>query len=86
MKMPSPLENLSGPGKALSAELPDAKEFASLQRSGLARLGDAHIDSLSLEGRLNQKGHPFGWPFWFLVEVAGIEPASESVPSSALHA
>lgn len=39
--MPSPLENLAGPGKSLRAEPPDAKEFAGLKRSGLARLSDA---------------------------------------------
>ena len=31
--MPSPFENLSGQGKALKAEPPDANEFAGLQRS-----------------------------------------------------
>ena len=36
-----PLEALCGPGKALCAEPPDAKEFAGLKRSGLARLSDA---------------------------------------------
>jgi hypothetical protein len=36
--MSSPLEALSGPGKSLKAEPPDAQEFAGLQRSGLARL------------------------------------------------
>lgn len=51
--MTSPLENLSGPGKALAVEPPDAREFAGLKRSGLARLGDAQIASLSLEGRFD---------------------------------
>lgn len=32
--MVSPLELLSGPGKPLRQEPPDAKEFAGLQRSG----------------------------------------------------
>jgi len=32
--MTSPLERLAGPGKALAAEPPDAKEFASLKKSG----------------------------------------------------
>ena len=36
--MPNPLENLSGPGKPLKAEAPDAQELAGLLRSGLARL------------------------------------------------
>jgi hypothetical protein len=51
--MSSPLERLSGPGKSLSAEPPDAQEFAGLKRSGLARLKDADNASLSLEGRFD---------------------------------
>ncbi|MEJ8848622.1 hypothetical protein [Variovorax rhizosphaerae] len=51
--MPSPLENLSGPGKPLHPEPPDAKEFAGLQRSGLARLKDAQVAQLSLESRFD---------------------------------
>ena len=51
--MTSPLENLTGPGKALAAEAPDAVEFVGLVRSGLARLRDARTDSLSLEGRFD---------------------------------
>jgi hypothetical protein len=33
--MTSPLEDLTGPGKSLRQEAPDAKEFAGLKRSGL---------------------------------------------------
>ena len=51
--MASPLENLSGPGKALAAEAPDAKEFAGLKRSGLVRLKDAENPANSLEGRFD---------------------------------
>lgn len=51
--MSSPLERLSGPGKALKAEPPDAGEFSGLKRSGLARLRDAGNASLSLEGRFD---------------------------------
>src|SRR5271166_4384999 len=51
--MGSPLENLSGPGKALAAEPPDAKEFAGLQRSGLVRLKDAQNPANSLESRFD---------------------------------
>lgn len=51
--MTSPFENLSGPGKALKAEPPDAKEFAGLKRSGNARLQDARNEALSLEGRFD---------------------------------
>jgi hypothetical protein len=47
----SPLDNLSG--KSLAAEPPDAREFAGLKRSGLARLQDAAYADLSLEGRFD---------------------------------
>ena len=49
--MTSAFENRAGPGKPLRAEPPDAKEFAGLQRSGLARLNDAQNEPLSEEGR-----------------------------------
>jgi hypothetical protein len=51
--MTSPLERLSGPGKSLQPEPSDAKEFAGLQRSGLARLKDASNSANSLEGRFD---------------------------------
>jgi hypothetical protein len=51
--MPSPFDNLSGPGKPLKAEPHDAKEFAGRKRSGHARLQDALNTSLSLEGRFD---------------------------------
>lgn len=51
--MTSPLESLSGQGKSLRQEPPDAKEFAGLKRSGLARLRDAANAGLSLEGRFD---------------------------------
>ena len=51
--MTSPLERLAGPGKALAAEPPDAKEFAGLKRSGLNRLNDACNTAISLEGRFD---------------------------------
>lgn len=51
--MPSALERLAGPGKALAAEPYDAKEFAGLRRSGIARLKDAQNASNSLEGRFD---------------------------------
>lgn len=51
--MPHPLENLSGPGKPLKAEAPDANEFAGLLRSGLARLKDAGNITLALESRFD---------------------------------
>lgn len=49
----TPLENLSGPGKALKPEPPDAQELAGLLRTGRARLHDAHHTSLSLESRFD---------------------------------
>lgn len=51
--MTSPFENLTGFGKPLKPELPDAKEFAGLCRSGRARLKDAVNAGLSLEGRFD---------------------------------
>ena len=51
--MPSPLETLCGPTKPLAAEPPDAREFAGLMRSGLARLADAQVMQLSVEGRFD---------------------------------
>jgi hypothetical protein len=49
----SPLENLSGPGKSLQKEPADAKEFAGLKRSALARLTDSAKNSNSLESRFD---------------------------------
>ena len=51
--MPSPFENLSGPGRPLKAEPPDAKEFGGLKRAGLARLQDASNTGLALESRFD---------------------------------
>ena len=51
--MPSPLENLSGPGRPLAAEPADAEEFAGLKRSGLIRLRDADNAANSLESRFD---------------------------------
>lgn len=50
---PSPLENLSGPGKALKAEPPDGQELAGLLRTGRARLHDARNTALALESRFD---------------------------------
>ena len=49
----SPLDNLSGPGKALKAEAPDAAELAGLVRTGKARLADARNTALALESRFD---------------------------------
>lgn len=51
--MTSAFENLTGAGKPLRAEPPDAKEFAGLQRAALARLKDAQNKGLSVEGRFD---------------------------------
>ena len=51
--MPSALENLAGPDKALRKEPPDAKEFSGLKRSALARLRDAGKPDNSLESRFD---------------------------------
>lgn len=45
--------SLSGPGKPLKPEPPDAREFTGLKRSGQARLSDALNESLSLESRFD---------------------------------
>jgi hypothetical protein len=51
--VPSPLENLAGPGQPLRKEIPDAKEFAGLKQSGLRRLADAQKVANSLESRFD---------------------------------
>jgi hypothetical protein len=51
--VPSPLENLSGPGQPLRREAPDAREFANLQRSATRRLADAENPANSAESRFD---------------------------------
>ena len=51
--MAQPLDNLSGSGKPLKPEAPDATEMAGLLRTGLARLTDARNTSLALESRFD---------------------------------
>ncbi len=51
--MTSAFENLTGPGKPLRAEPPDSKEFAGLQRMGLARLQDAQKTGLAIESQFD---------------------------------
>ena len=41
--MPSPLENLAGPGGMLHRQPPDAREIAGLLRAGRERLADAKV-------------------------------------------
>jgi len=47
------LENLSGPGRPLKAEPPDATETAGLMRTGMARLADARNPALAVESRFD---------------------------------
>jgi hypothetical protein len=49
----SPLENLCDPGRPLKREPPDAKEFAGLRRSAIARLTDSAKSTNSLESRFD---------------------------------
>lgn len=51
--MSSPLDRLAGPTGVLIRELVDAKEFAGLVRSGLARLKDAERTTNSLDSRFD---------------------------------
>lgn len=51
--MTSALERLAGPGKSLSAEPFDSREFEGLVHSALARLNDAKTPALSLESRFD---------------------------------
>src|ERR1700732_428144 len=53
MTSPSALERLAGPGNVLAKEPPDAKEFAGLVRSALARLKDAENEANSLDSRFD---------------------------------
>jgi hypothetical protein len=53
MTSPSPPERLAGPGNVLAKEPPDAKEFAGLVRSAMARLKDAENEANSLDGRFD---------------------------------
>src|SRR5438309_3697070 len=53
MTSPSPLERPAGPGNVLAKEPSDAKEFAGLVRSGLARLKDAESEANSLDSRFD---------------------------------
>ena len=53
MTSQSPLDRLAGPGNVLAKEPPDAKEFAGLVQSGLARLKDAESTSNSLYSRFD---------------------------------
>ena len=51
--MSQPLDNLSGPGKQLKTEAPDAAEIAGLLRTGRAGVRGARKTSWALESRLD---------------------------------
>lgn len=51
--MTSQLDNLSGPGRPLRKESPDAEEYAGLIRSGKVRLADAEKPANSIESRFD---------------------------------
>jgi hypothetical protein len=51
--MPSELEQLASASGPLAPEPMDSQEFQGLKRSGLARLADAQLEGLSLEGRFD---------------------------------
>jgi len=53
MTSPSPLERLAGRGDVLAKEPPDAKEFAGLVRSAMARLKDAEKETNSVDSRFD---------------------------------
>jgi hypothetical protein len=79
----SPLENLSGPGRALQKEAPDAKEFAALRRSALARLTDSAKNSNSLESRFDlayNAAHALCWQ-----PCVGMDTGRPIVTSSFKH-
>lgn len=51
--MSSNLDRLTGSGKPLATEAPDAEEFAGLVKSGLERLKDSELQGLSLAGKFD---------------------------------
>lgn len=53
MSASSPLEGLCGPGGSLQSEVPDAREFAGLLKSGETRLVDSERIANSLESRFD---------------------------------
>jgi hypothetical protein len=51
--VPSPLDNLCGPGQPLRQEPADSNEFTNLRQSGLDRLVDAERQANSLASRFD---------------------------------
>ncbi len=82
--MTSPLENLSGPDKALRKEAPDARELAALRQSGLARLRDAENEANSLEGRSDLAYNAAHALSLAALRRAGFRPANRYIAFQAL--
>jgi hypothetical protein len=82
--VPSPLENLSGSGQPLRKEAPDAKEFANLKRSGLARLADAQRQANSLESRFDLAYNAAHALCLAALRHAGYRPANRYIVFQAL--
>ena len=77
--MGSPLDKLSGPGKALRKEAPDANEFAGLKRSGLTRLADAQKHANSVESRFDLAYNAAHALCLAALRHAGYRPASRYI-------
>jgi hypothetical protein len=77
--VPSPLENLAGPGQPLRKEAPNAKEFTNLKQSGLARLADAQKETNSLESRFDLAYNAAHALCLAALRHAGYRPASRYI-------
>lgn len=82
--MPSPLENLSGPGKPLRPESPDDNETQGLLRTGLARLHDAANTQLALESRFDLAYNAAHALSLAALRVAGYRSSSRYIVFQAL--
>lgn len=77
--MPTPLENLSGPGKSLRAEPPDDNEIRGLATSGRARLKDAANKKLALESRFDLAYNAAHALSLAALRIAGYRPANRYI-------
>ena len=82
--MTFPLDSLAGTGKPLRPKAPDAKEFAGLLRSGLARLKDAENKADSIEGRFDLAHNPAHALCLAALEWHGYRPANRYIVTQAL--
>ena len=82
--MTSPLENLTGPGRPLRKEPPDAREFANLRQSGLKRLADAQNRANSAEGRFDLAYNAAHALCLAALRHAGYRPANRYIVFQAL--